>query len=67
MHKKAVEEIKKHYSTPPKSKDILAKLDALQEKKNTLMEEYSSAKTNMDELFRIQKNYETYVGKEVER
>lgn len=67
MHKKAVEDIKKHYSIPPKSKDILAKLDALQEKKNTLMEEYSSAKTDMDELFRIRKNYETYVGKEVER
>lgn len=33
MRKKAMEEIKKHYSTPPKSKDILAKLDALQEKK----------------------------------
>jgi relaxase/mobilisation protein len=67
MHKKAVEEIKKHYFTPPKSKDILAKLEALQEKKNTLMDEYSSAKTDMDELFRIRKNYETYVGKEVER
>lgn len=67
MHKKAVEEIKKHYFTPPKSKDILAKLDALQEKKNTLMDEYSYAKTDMDELFRIRKNYETYVGKEVER
>ncbi len=67
MHKKAVEEIKKHYSTPPKSKDILEKLDALQEKKNTLMEEYSSSKTGMDELYQIRKNYETYVGKEVER
>lgn len=32
MHKKAVKDIKKHYSIPPKSKDILAKLDALQEK-----------------------------------
>lgn len=31
------------------------------------MDEYSSAKTDMDELFRIRKNYETYVGKEVER
>ena len=67
MHKKSVEEIKKHYFTPPKSKDILAKLDTLQEKKNTLMDEYPSAKTDMDELFRIRKNYETYVGKEVER
>lgn len=33
MHKEAVEEIKKHYSTPPKSKDILTKLDAIQEKR----------------------------------
>lgn len=65
MNKKAVEEIKKHYFTPPKSKDILAKLDALQEKKNILMEEYSSAKTDMEELFRIRKNYETYEVKEV--
>ena len=31
------------------------------------MEEYSSAKTDMDELFRIRKNYETYVKEERER
>ena len=42
-------------------------LDILQEKKNTLMKEYSDSKTNMDDLFTIRKNFEQYMGKEMER
>ena len=45
--------LKKFYSKLPDSKDILDKLDKLQEKKNTLMREYSSTKSTMDELYQI--------------
>ena len=60
-------ELKKSYSKLPDSKDILNKLDKLQEKKNTLMQEYSSTKSTMDELYQIRKNYGTYMDKEMER
>ena len=46
---------------------ILSKLDKLQEKKNTLMQEYSSTKSTMDELYKIRKNYGIYMGKEMKR
>ena len=60
-------ELKTSYSKLPDSKDILDKLDTLQEKKNTLMQEYSSTKSTMDELYQIRKNYGIYMGKEMER
>ncbi|MFR9276232.1 MAG: endonuclease, partial [Finegoldia magna] len=47
--------------------DILAELDKLQEKKNTLMQKYSSSKSTMDELYKIRKNYGIYMGKEMKR
>jgi len=59
--------LKKSYSKLPDSKDILDKLDKLQEKKNTLMQEYSSTKSTIDELYQIRKNYGIYMGKEMER
>ena len=59
--------LKKSYSKLPDSKDILDKLDKLREKKNTLMQEYSSTKSTMDELYQIRKNYGIYMGKEMER
>ena len=31
------------------------------------MQEYSSAKSDMKELYQIRKNYEKYMGKEMER
>jgi len=45
----------------------LTKLDKLQEKKNTPMQEYSSKKSAMDELCQILKNYGIYIGREMER
>ena len=59
--------LKKSYSKLLASKDILDKLDKLKEKKNTLMQEYSSAKSDMNELYQIRKNYEKYMGKEMAR
>ena len=55
------------YDTVPKSKDILAELDKLQEKKNTLMKEYSNTNELFSELIQYKKNYEQYMNKEMER
>ena len=67
LYENALSELKKSYSKLPNSKDILAELDKLQEKKNILMQEYSSSKSAMDELYKIRKNYGIYMGKEIER
>ncbi|MGI6462164.1 MAG: relaxase/mobilization nuclease domain-containing protein [Candidatus Scatomorpha sp.] len=67
LYENALSEIKKSYSKLPNSKNILDKLDELQEKKNTLMQEYSSSKSTMDNLYKIRKNYGIYMGKEIER
>lgn len=47
------------------TRDILDRLDKLQEKKNTLMQEYSSSKSTIDELYKIRKNYGIYIFKEM--
>lgn len=67
LYENALSELKKSYSMLPDSKDILSKFDKLQEKKNTLMQEYSSSKSIMNELYKIRKNYGIYMGKEMER
>lgn len=67
LYENALSELKKSYSKLPDSKDILSKLDKLQEKRNTLMQEYSSTKSTMDELYQIRKNYGIYMGREMER
>ena len=67
LYENALSELKKSYSKLPNSIDILERLDNLQEKKNTLMKEYSSSKSTMDELYKIRKNYGIYMGKEMER
>ena len=66
LYENALSELKKSYSKLPNSKDILAVLDKLQEKKNTLMQEYSSSKSIMNKLYKIRKNYGIYMGKEIE-
>lgn len=67
LYKVAATNLLKTYKTLPDTKEILIELDALQEKKNTLMKEYSASKNNMDDLFIIRKNFEQYLGKEMER
>ena len=67
LYENALSELKKSYSKLPNSKNILDKLGKLQEEKNSLMKEYSSTKSNMDELYQIRKNYGIYMGKEMER
>ncbi|MBF1153874.1 MAG: relaxase/mobilization nuclease domain-containing protein [[Eubacterium] sulci] len=67
LYENALSELKKSYSKLPNSNDILNRIDKLQEKKNILMQEYSSSKSTMDELYKIRKNYGIYMGKEMER
>ena len=66
-YENALSELKKSYSKLPNSKNILDRLDELSEKKNTLMQEYSSSKSAMDELYKIRRNYGIYMGKEMQR
>ena len=63
LYETAFPELKKSHSKMPNSRDILNRLDKLQEKKNTLMQEYSSSKSTMYELYKIRKNYGIYIGK----
>ena len=67
LYEKALAELKKTYAKMPNSKQIFEELESLNEKKNTLMQEYSSSKSEMTELYEIRKNYEKYMGKEMER
>ena len=67
LYQNSLAELKKSYTKLPNSKNILKELDSLHEKKNTLMQEYSSSKSDMKELYQIRKNYEKYMGKEMER
>ena len=67
VYKIAAKEILESYKKLPNTKEILSKLDELQEKKNTLMQEYSLNKEQFSDLVQYKKNYEIYYGKEVER
>lgn len=67
LYENALEALKKSYSKMPNSKQIFEELEKSNKKKNTLMQEYTSAKTEMIELYQIRKNYEQYMGKEIER
>lgn len=67
LYQNALAELKKFYTKFPNSKDILKELDSLHEKKNTLMQEYSSTKSDITELYQIRKNYEKYMSKEMDR
>lgn len=67
IYENALSDLKKSYSKLPNSKNVLQELYSLNKKKNTLMQEYSSAKSEMTELYQIRKNYEKYMGKEMVR
>ena len=67
LYEKALADLKKSYSKMPNSKQIFEEFEKLNKKKNTLMQEYSSSKSEMTELYQIRKNYEKYMGKEMER
>ena len=63
VYKIAAKEILENYKKLPNTKEILTKLDKLQEKKNTLMEDYSLNKEQFSDLVQYRKNYENYYGR----
>jgi len=63
LYENALDSLKKSYSKMPNSKQLFEKLEDLSQKKNTLFKEYSSAKSEMNELYQIRKNYKQYIGK----
>ena len=67
VYKIAAKEILENYKKLPNTKEILSTLDKLQEKKNTLMQEYSLNKEQFSDLVQYRKNYENYYGNEMER
>ena len=67
VYKISAKEILESYRKLPNTKEILTKIDELQEKKNTLMQEYSLNKEQFSDLVQYRKNYENYYGIEVER
>ena len=67
VYKIAAKEILENYKKLPNTKEILSKLDELQEKKNTLMQEYSLNKEQLSYLVQCEKNYKKYYGIDVER
>ena len=67
VYKIAAKKILENYKKLPNTKEILTRLDELQEKKNTLMQEYSLDKEQFSDLVQYMKNYENYYGIEVER
>ena len=67
LYKIAAKEIIENYKKLPNKKEILSSLDKLQEKNNTLMQEYSLNKEQFSDLVQFRKNYKNYYGIEVER
>ena len=62
-YKNALNFSKQYYSKMPTTKEIFKELENLEQKKNTLLKEYSTTKSNIKELYQIKKNYEKYNGK----
>lgn len=55
VYKIAAKEILENYKKLPNTKEILTRLDELQEKKNTLMQEYSLNKEQFSDLVQYMK------------
>ncbi|KXB34482.1 hypothetical protein HMPREF3187_01389 [Aerococcus christensenii] len=55
VYKIAAKEILENYKKLPNNKEILTRLDELQEKKNTLMQEYSLNKEQFSDLVQYMK------------
>lgn len=55
VYKIAAKEILENYKKLPNTKEILTRLDELQEKKNTLMQEYSLNKKQFSDLVQYMK------------
>ena len=67
VYKIAAKEILENYKKLPNTEEILTKLDKLQEKKNTLMQEYSLNKEQFSDLVQYRKSYKIFFNEEITR
>ena len=65
-YKNALEFLKQYYSKMPTSKEIFKELEDLEQKKNTLLKEYSQIKNSNLELNKIKSNYKIIITKNLE-
>ena len=59
--------LKHHYSKMPTTKEIFEEFEDLEQKKNTLLKEYSQIKNSNIKLNKIKNNYKTFIYKNNER
>ena len=67
MYKTAVNESFKGLNKLPSSKSLLEDIEKLSEKRKEKLAELNSVRDKKDSLYQYKKNYDTYLGKEVER
>lgn len=67
LYKKAVSESFQDSNVLPTSKQIYEDLENLHTKKESLIEKLSQSRQEQDRLYQYKKNYDSYLGKEVER
>ena len=67
LYKKAVTESFQDSDVLPTTKQIYEDLEKLHTKKEFLIEKLNQFRQEQDRLYKYKKNYDTYLGKEVER
>jgi hypothetical protein len=67
LYKKAVAESFKDSNLLPTTKQIYEDLENLHIKKESLIEKLNHSRQEQDRLYQYKKNYDNYIGKEVER
>ena len=65
-YKNALNFLKQYYSKMPTTKYIFKELEDLEQKKNTLLKEYSQIKNSNLELNKIKSNYKIIITKNLE-
>ena len=59
--------LKQYYSKMPTTKEIFEEFEDLEQKKNTLIKEYSQIKNSNHKLNKLKNNYKTFIYKNNER
>ena len=67
LYKKAVVESFQNSDVLPTTKQIYEDLEKLYTKKESLIEKLYQSRQEQDRLYQYKKNYDNYLGKEVER
>ena len=67
LYKKAVAESFQDSDVLPTTKQIYEDLEKLHTKKESLIEKLNQSRQEQDRLYQYKKNYDNYLGKEVER